>query len=278
MHGAGNDFIIVPDLDDSIDLGEQLTAALCQAHHGLGADGTIRLGAPRVEGADVFMDYRNADGSVAQMCGNGVRCVAKYMIDEGLVEGDTVRVDTRDGIKTVQVTDTDDHGRVRSVRVAMGVPRVGEVDWTLPVNPVGELPADVPSNLRVTTLSMGNPHAVSLTDDVDRWPLAVVGEYLGRHPAFPDGVNAEVISIVSRSHIRGRIFERGVGETQASGTGASAMAVAAIAQDLTDRDVAVELPGGRLRAEWTDDELFITGPAVEVARGTLDPTWVRMHT
>jgi diaminopimelate epimerase len=271
-HGTGNDFVLLPDLHDSFVLTEALVVAICAPHTGLGADGVIRIGAPRAPADDVFMDYRNADGSLSEMCGNGVRCVAKYVVDRGLVAAEQLRVDTRDGTKVVDVLDRDADGRLLVARVDMGVPAPGKVDWEVslpqPVSGVGD-------TVRLTTLSMGNPHAVHVTDDVDGWPLADVGRQLQSHPAFPEGVNLEVVTVVDRHRVRGRIFERGVGETRSSGTGSSAMAVAAVLLGLTEPRVQVAVPGGRLDVDWSGERLLIAGPAVEVAHGTLDGAWLQ---
>ena len=261
-HGAGNDFLLVPDPDGRLQLGEALVRALCRPHLGLGADGVIRVAPPRPHtDADVFMDYRNADGSAVEMCGNGVRCVAKYVADRGLVPGDVVRVDTRGGVKTVEIVGRALDGRVTRVRVDMGAPVPGRVNWAV-------------AGQSVTTLSMGNPHAVIVVDDVEHAPVQTVGPGLERDAAFPSGTNVEFIHVADRNNVRGRIWERGVGETMSSGTGASAMAVAAHLLGLADRRVTVELPGGALEADWTDETLFITGPAVEVCSGEVDDAWL----
>ena len=268
MHGAGNDFVLIPDLDDAVTLDESLTVALCDRHRGIGGDGVIRLGAAR-DGVDaeVFMDYRNADGSLAEMCGNGVRTVAKYAADRrgASFEGDrdVVRVDTRGGVKPVVCTRGPD-GMVVTCRVDMGAPEVQDVELALDI-------AGTP--IVATTLSMGNPHAVIVVDDVAAAPVEGVGTALQNHEAFPDGVNVEFIVGVDDATVHGRIFERGVGETLASGTGASAMGVAAAVRGLTGRSVDVNLPGGVLRVEWMQDSVFVTGPAVEVGGGHLDPRW-----
>jgi diaminopimelate epimerase len=262
-HGAGNDFVLLPDPDDRLSLDAALVRALCDRHRGLGADGVIRLAPARDGDAHVFMDYWNADGSVAEMCGNGVRCVAKYVVDRRLVDAATVLVDTRGGIKAVEVVSRAVDGRVDEVRVDMGAPVPGKVE--LPVDDVG---------VSVTTLSMGNPHAVLVVDDVATAPVVELGPRLATHPLFADGTNVEFIAIAARDRVAGRIWERGVGETQASGTGASAMAVAAHLLGLADRHVRVDLPGGGLVVDWTDETLLVTGPAVEVAAGELDSAWL----
>jgi diaminopimelate epimerase len=263
-HGAGNDFVLLPDLDDELAVGEAFVRALCDRNLGVGGDGVIRLGAGG-DDADVFMDYRNADGSIAEMCGNGVRCVAKYVADRGIVTGDVVRVGTRGGVKPVEVVARHADGTVAQVRVDMGAP----VE-------TGPVAVEVPGRGRTTftTVSMGNPHAVVVVDDVPTAPLAEWGPHVAVHDAFPNGTNVEVIAVPERTRVIGRIFERGVGETMASGTGASAMAAAAHLLGLADRAVAVELPGGTLAVDWREDTLTVTGPAVEVASGTLDDAWL----
>jgi diaminopimelate epimerase len=272
--------VLIPDLEDAVELDDVLVRALCTPHHGLGADGVIRI-APGSGDADVFMDYRNADGSVAEMCGNGVRCVAKYVADRGLVAGDTIRVGSRGGLKPVDVVQRHRDGSVAQVRVDMGPPE-----------PTGIVTVDVSServarrtrgpvavtlehrSVELTTLSMGNPHAVLVVPDVGTAPVAQWGPVIECDEAFPQGVNVEFISVPEPTRVVGRIWERGVGETQASGTGASAMAAGAHLLGLAGREVRVELPGGTLGVEWTSDTLYVTGPAVEVASGQLDPAWV----
>lgn len=273
-HGTGNDFVLLPDLEDRLDLTPQLVQALCAPHLGLGGDGVIRLGGGHKHGGDnatefdVFMDYRNADGSVVEMCGNGVRCVAKYVVDRGIVTGDICRVGTRAGVKVVQATRGAD-GRVSVMRVDMGAPVPGNV-----AQPLEFVVGDQTITASVTTLSMGNPHAVLIVDDVAAAPVTTWGPVIEQHAAFPQGTNVEFIAVDQSDRLVGRIWERGVGETMASGTGASAMAVAAHLLGLAGRDVVVSLPGGELAVEWADQTLFVSGPAVEVAEGELSPAWL----
>lgn len=290
-HGTGNHFVLLPDRGDALVLDAALAAALCDERTGLGGDGVIRLGAPR-EGqqADVFMDYRNHDGSLPEMCGNGVRCVAKYVLDAGWLTGDTVRVDTRAGIKHVSVVARDAEGRVTQVRVAMGRPVVGDpVD--LDVSPLAEPaeagqmldgPAAVTAEhrlLRLTTVALGNPHAVAVVDDVEAVPLARWARLARDHHAFmSSGVNVEVLAVAGEDVVDGRIYERGVGETAASGTGASAIAVTACQLGLTGPNVTVRLPGGDLGCDWRDDGVHLTGPAEIVATGELDAAWLEART
>lgn len=265
-HGAGNDFVLVPDPDDVLELDPVLVQALCDRHRGLGADGVIRV-APgrRGTGADVFMDYRNADGSVSEMCGNGIRCVAKYVVDRGLVAGPEVAVDTRSGVKPVTCTPGPD-GLVARVRVLMGAPRADGIDVGLEVPGAGIV--------RVTTVSMGNPHAVLVVEDVATAPVDALGPLVGTHPAFPAGTNVEFITVERPDRVRGRIWERGVGETLASGSGASAMLAAAHLLGLAGRRATVALPGGDLDVEWAEEGMVVEGPAVEVASGRVDGAWL----
>ncbi|HUH06411.1 MAG TPA: diaminopimelate epimerase [Egibacteraceae bacterium] len=262
-HGAGNDFILLPDLDDRLVLTPAIVQALCDRHRGLGADGVIRIAPASSPDADVFMDYRNADGSLAEMCGNGVRCVAKYLVDRQLAQLE-IRIDSRDGVKAVVCTRGED-GLVDRVRVDMGAPVPGKVDMLLNV---GE------QAVSVTTVSMGNPHAVIVVDDVAAAPVNTLGPLIAGHAMFPEGTNVEFISVPSRDRVVGRIWERGVGETLASGTGGSAMAVAANLLDLADRQVTVQLPGGALGIDWGSDTLHVSGPAEEVAEGAVVPAWL----
>jgi len=265
-HGAGNDFVLLPDPHDNLELTRDLVRALCRPHVGLGADGVIRIAPGREgSGADAFMDYRNGDGSVAEMCGNGVRCVAKYLVDRGLVDGTDVLVDTRGGVKSVRCI-LGDTGRVELATVGMGEPVPLKVDLALDVEGYGPV--------HVTTVSMGNPHAVVVVDDIDDAPVATLGPLLQRDPEFPEGTNVEFLAVLGRDLVRGRIWERGVGETMASGTGVSALAAAAHLLGLTDRTVTVAMPGGDLLVEWGEDDLRVTGPAVEVATGDIDGAWL----
>ncbi len=269
-HGCGNDFILIADLGDVLDVDAEMVRALCDRHRGLGGDGVIRIAPPRDATSDVFMDYRNADGGVVEMCGNGVRCVATYLLNRFLLRGDEVRVGSRAGLKTVGVTARDGRGRVIETEVDMGAP-----------HPTGTITLHVPTAdghdvrvLEATTVSMGNPHAVIDVEDVAKAPVTEWGPRIERDPAFPDGTNVEFITVPDEDTVRGRIWERGVGETLASGTGASAMAVAAHLAGRAGRDVRVEVPGGVLHVRWLPDTLVIRGPAVEVFDADVDDVWL----
>lgn len=290
-HGTANDFVVLADLDDRIELSAVLARALTDRRRGLGADGVLRLGAPRTADAEVFMDHRNADGTTAQMCGNGVRVVAKHLLDHGLLDAtgadrQAVRVGTRSGVKTVRVVERHADGTVAEVAVDMGVPvlaparvpfradddaaalhRVGLDDAAL-VTALGK------DSVEFAVVSMGNPHAVLIVDDVAAAPVAGLGVWLGAHDRFPEGVNVGFAQILARDAIRLRVNERGVGETAACGTGACAAVVALQGQGLVDAEVAVHLPGGTLTVRHTaGGSVTMTGPAVEVAHGVLDASW-----
>ena len=256
-HGTGNDFVVVEDLTDRYRITPELVRAVCDRHFGVGADGLIRI-APGTD-APFFMDYRNADGSLAEMCGNGVRVVDKYLGDRGHVGG-AFDLETRAGVKHLELH-ADDRGDIDRVTVDMGPPALDE-ERTLEVD--GE-------RVTATCLSMGNPHAVVFVDDVDKAPVTTLGPALETHPAFaPDKTNVEFAQVVDRATVRQRTWERGVGETLACGTGACAVAVAAQVKDLAGRPLVIEVRGGRLELDWTPGgTVRMTGPAREVAHGAL---------
>jgi diaminopimelate epimerase len=281
-HGTANDFVVLADLEDRLELSAELVRALCDRRRGIGADGVLRLGRP--SDGDVFMDYRNADGSIVEMCGNGVRVVAKHVVDHGLVtptEDGTVVVDTRSGPKPVRIVARHDDGTVAEVEVDMGPP----------ILQAGQVPFDAPFGvdddalsyalvvdgqvLDLAVVSMGNPHAILEVDDVASAPVTTLGPRVETHGAFPAKTNVEFVELVSDREVRLRVWERGVGETAACGTGACATVVALQRLGHVREHVAVRLPGGTLDVRWQPGgSVFMTGPAVEVARGTLDDAWL----
>jgi diaminopimelate epimerase len=265
-HGAGNDFVLLPDPAGRLALTPSLARALAAPHLGLGADGVIRIApAGDASSAHAFMDYRNADGSVSDMCGNGIRCIAKYLVDRGLVEGTEVLIDTRCGVKRVSC-ERGAGGRVDRASLAIGEPVPLKVDLALEVEGWGTVHA--------TTLSLGNPHAVIVVDDLAAAPVRTLGPLLEHHEEFPEGTNVEFLRARSRSAIEGRIWERGVGETLSSSSGASALAAAASLLDLADRHLTLAMPGGTFQTDWDDDGIRIAGPVVEVAEGEVDDAWL----
>jgi diaminopimelate epimerase len=270
MHGTGNDFVVL-----QVDDGEQdwmsLAIAICDRHFGIGSDGLILARPSRV--ADLRMQMFNPDGSEAEMCGNGIRCLAKYAVESRLVEphGGSLDVETLAG--TMRCELTGNGGAVDRVRVAMGAPRFRPVD--IPVRASGEGPVrdfrvDLGSQtVPVTCVSMGNPHAVHFSNaPVADFALRTLGPLVEHHEAFPKRVNFEVVNCLERGHVRARVWERGAGETLACGTGACAIGVASVLADLSDGRTTVSLPGGDLEIEWDGrGDVFLSGPATEVYRG-----------
>ena len=255
-HGTENDFVLLPDLDGRLDLTPLQVAAICDRRAGLGADGVLRIVRDTTGAAPWFMDYRNADGSVVEMCGNGIRVFARYLVDAGLAAAGEMSISTRDGVKQVRLGDSGD------VTVDMGVARFPGPD-SIAVAVDGRVwPA--------TAVDMGNPHAVafleSLADAGDlRLPPVV-------DPAFPDGVNVEFVVRQGARHLAMRVHERGVGETRSCGTGACAAMTAAARADGAPHasSYVVDVPGGRLTvATRPDGHVELTGPAVIVACGEL---------
>ncbi len=259
-HGTENDFVLLPDLDGSVhgDLSPERVRALCDRRAGIGGDGVLRVLRSSTPEAEWFMDYRNSDGSVAEMCGNGIRLFVRYLVDAGLAEATgPIRVDTRDGVKVLTVD-----GEL--ITVDMGSPKV-----------LGETVVSVDHlQLGATHVDMGNPHAVAFVSSLDD-----AGRLLdppGHDPdVYPDGVNVEFVVRVGERHVAMRVHERGSGETRSCGTGAGAVMVAAAVADgaSRDEDVAyrVDVPGGTLTVTWTvDDRVLLTGPAVVVASGETD--------
>jgi diaminopimelate epimerase len=272
-HGTGNDFVLILDREGMLDISPADVAFLCDRHLGLGADGLIRIVLAKHidswdgDGSLWFMDYRNADGSLAEMCGNGARVLVRFLLDEGLASGPDVPIATRAGLKQATVQPD---GRVR---VSMGPVTVTEA-------PVTVTTADGVT-YKALTADVGNPHAVSFTDDLTRLPLHAAPRW---HPVedFPDGVNLEFVRRLGDRHVAMRVFERGVGETRSCGTGTVAAAAAARRHDADETPLPVtyrvDVPGGSVDVELTDDDSYLTGPAVLVAHGevavpTLDPTF-----
>jgi diaminopimelate epimerase len=269
LHGTANDFIYVDARNGMPADPTTLAARLCDRHRGIGADGLILL-LPS-ERADCRMQIVNSDGSVAEMCGNGIRGFAKFVLDRGLVRANPLRVETDAGVKLV--TAELDGGRVRRVAVDMGTP-----EWSgrrIPVDADGEV---IEHGLEVagrrwaiTCVSMGNPHCVVFVDDVATLALADIGPRFERHPFFPKRVNTEFIRVVSPTRLEMRGWERGAAETLACGTGACAAAVAAARTGRAERRCTVGLAGGDLEIEWrADDHVVMTGDAVEVFQGRIE--------
>jgi diaminopimelate epimerase len=270
LHGTGNDFIVIDARDLERDW-PRVAEAICERHTGAGADGLLLVKPSKV--AVLRMVLYNADGSEAEMSGNGMRCFVKYAVERGLAQlrDGAVKIETLAGALTAEATLA--AGRVESVRVGMGRPRFAAQEIPVAVEaepPILKLPLDVDgTTIAVACVSMGNPHAVLFIDTpIVSYPLSAIGPKVERHPLFPARVNFSVARVLSRTEIEASTWERGAGETLACGTGASAVLVAARLQGLVDDRVSIRQPGGLLTLEWDGKgEVFLTGPAVEVYEG-----------
>ncbi|SHE35373.1 diaminopimelate epimerase [Desulforamulus putei] len=269
VHGLGNDFILVnagtgQGLPDDC---STLAKEMCDRRFGIGADGLVLLLDSGV--ADVRMKIINSDGSEAEMCGNAIRCVAKYLYEHDIVRKDEIKVETLAGIIVPQIIQN--NGVVEAVRVDMGAPRLERAQIPM-VGPAGQVihePLEVDGQtFYITAVSMGNPHCVIFVPDVSAIPLADIGPRIETHPAFPRKTNVEFVQVISPREVRMLVWERGAGPTMACGTGACAVAVAGVLNNLTERNVTVHLPGGPLAIEWSDNgSVYMTGPAKEVFTG-----------
>lgn len=272
-HGTENDFVLLPDPDGTLELTGPLVRAICDRRSGIGADGVLRVvrtaRVPEAVGpvgeAEWFMDYRNADGSLAEMCGNGIRVYARYLVDAGLARSGQFALATRGGLRTVELADTGE------VTVDMGPASVAEAPVTITY---------AGRQWAARQVDLGNPHAVVFPDEpVDRIDLSEPPE-LPPGP-FPQGANLEFATVTGPRRVRMRVHERGVGETRSCGTGACAVAAAAAARTAVDPsggpadgEWTVDLPGGRLRVGRIGERLLLRGPAVLVARGELAADWI----
>ncbi len=271
MHGAGNDYIYIDCFANTVSDPASLAVRVSDRHFGIGGDGIILI--EPADKADARMRMFNADGSESEMCGNGVRCVAKYVHDHGIAKKDTLRIETGRGVLTLQLTV--DNGKVSQVTVDMGTPCLNglAVPTTIDAPRVIDRPLTVNGkDYRFTAVSMGNPHAVIYVENVAAFPVTTIGPLIENHPTFPKRVNVEFVEILSRKEVRQRTWERGSGETLACGTGASAVCVAGVLTGKTDRTLVVHLTGGDLSITWPSDDAGVrmTGNAVEVFSGTIE--------
>lgn len=273
MHGISNDYVYISTFDQELDNLEELAIRLSDRRTGIGGDGIILVCPSDV--ADAKMRIFNADGSEGMMCGNGIRCVGKFVYDKGIVPADktTVTIDTLSGIKTLDLTVKD--GKVQSARVDMGAAILTPAD--IPVVFDKERMIDEPLTVdgkewRVTAVSMGNPHCVTFVDDVDSLALEKIGPHFEHHPAFPERVNTEFVKVIDDHTLHMRVWERGSGETWACGTGACATAVAACLNGFCKKgeDITVHLRGGDLVINYTDETVIMTGPASTVFEGEVE--------
>jgi diaminopimelate epimerase len=269
MHGCGNDYVYIDCFKQPIPADPPaLSRTMSDRHFGIGSDGLILI-CPS-DKADARMKMYNADGSEGEMCGNGVRCIAKYLYDHGVVRKEKITLETGRGILVLEPEVK--NGKVSRVRVDMGEPILAadRIPTTLPGNPPIDVPLQVGEcSLPVTCVSMGNPHCVHFADSLTDALVLVIGPKIEKHPAFPRRVNVEFVHINRRDDIALRVWERGSGETQACGTGACAAVVAGVVSKRLDRRVTAHLLGGDLELHWSesDNHVYMTGPAVEVFQG-----------
>lgn len=269
MQGCGNDYVYVDLFKEKIENPAKISIAVSDRHFGIGSDGLITIGPS--ETADFQMHIYNADGSEAEMCGNGVRCVAKYVYDHGLTDQTEITVETGAGIKTLLLTV--ENKKVSQVRVDMGEPILNPE--LIPVEADGDTVIDEKiyvdgKEWHMTCVSMGNPHAVVFVEDTDAFELEKYGPQFENHPRFPKRTNVEFVHVISRTEASMRVWERGSAETLACGTGTCASVMACILNHKTENKVLVHLRGGDLTIEYDpkSNHIFMTGPAVEVFHGT----------
>jgi len=273
MHGIGNDYIYFSAFDQTINDPNALSVKLSDRRFGIGGDGIILVCPSDI--ADAKMRIFNEDGSEAKMCGNGIRCVAKFVYDHGIVppEKTTVAIDTLSGVKTIDLTV--ENGKAVSAKVDMGAAILKPAD--IPMNHPGDTVINQPLLVdgelyMVTAVSMGNPHCVTFVDEVDSLALEKIGPRFENHPAFPDRVNTEYVKVIDDRTLQMRVWERGSGETWACGTGACATVVAACLNGFCKKgeDITVHLRGGDLIIRYTDETIMMTGPATTVFEGEVE--------
>ena len=271
MHGIGNDYVYVNCFKETVEHPSEAAIKVSDRHFGIGSDGLILIKPSEV--ADGKMEMYNADGSQGAMCGNGIRCVAKYMYDYGITDKTSISVETKSGIKYLDLTIKD--GKVDTVKVNMGTPILKAAD--IPVRSEKEQVINEPvmvdgKEWKITCVSMGNPHAITYIDDMKNLEIEKIGPKFENHEIFPDRVNTEFVHVIDRNTVEMRVWERGSGETLACGTGACAVAVSSILNGLTEEEVTVKLLGGDLKIFWdrTENKVYMTGSATTVFDGEID--------
>ena len=270
MHGAGNDYIYIDCLAQRIENPKDLSKKLSDRHFGIGADGIVLI-KPSVI-ADCFMDIYNADGSRAQMCGNAVRCTAKYIFDNK-IQNSTILVETLSGIKTVEIIKED--GLAVGGRVNMGKPILNgrQIPTRYGTSIVKQEKLNINNkDYEITCVSMGNPHCVVFCNDLEKLDLKTIGPLFERHEVFPERINTEFVEILDKNHLKMRVWERGSGETLACGTGACAVAVASVMNGICSKnsEIIIRARGGVLKAQWNEnDNVYLSGNAIKVFDGEI---------
>lgn len=270
MHGLGNDYVYIDAINQKIENESSLAKFVSNRHFGIGSDGLILICKSDI--ADFKMRMFNSDGSEAEMCGNGIRCVGKFVYDKGLTDKTIVKIETLAGIKTLVLNTKD--GKVETARVDMGEPilEAEKIPVISKEQPVKNLELEAENKkFKFTCVSMGNPHAITIVENTKEFDIEKYGKILEVDKAFPKKANIEFAQIIDKENIKMRVWERGAGETLACGTGACATAVACNLNGLTGRKVNIELLGGTLNIEWNekDNHVYMTGPAVTVFDGEL---------
>lgn len=270
MHGIGNDYVYVNCFEESVKNPEEVSKFVSDRHFGIGSDGLILISPSAI--ADFRMNIYNADGSQAEMCGNGIRCVAKYVYDYGLTDKTEISVETLAGIKYLRLQV--ENGKVANVEVNMGAPILEpkEIPVAVEESPVVNVPVEVKGKIyHMTCVSMGNPHAIIFMNNVKDLDIAAIGPYFENHTVFPKRTNTEFVEVLDRNTVNMRVWERGSDETLACGTGACATTVACILNDKTENEVTVHLLGGDLKIRWDREanQVYMTGPATVVFDGEI---------
>lgn len=275
MHGCGNDYVYVNGFTEKVADKPKAVVALSDRHFGIGSDGVIFINPSQQ--ADFEMEMYNADGTRAEMCGNGIRCVGKYVYDHGMTDKTSITVESFGKVKYLDLTV--ENGKVVKVIVNMGKPELTAKD--VPVVSVHEQVIDEEiivkgKSYRMTCVSMGNPHAVVFMDDVEHLAIEEIGPYFENHERFPNRTNTEFVQVIDDSHVKMRVWERGTGETLACGTGCCATAVACVLNHLTGAHVTVQVLGGEIEIYWDQKEnlVYMTGPAVTVFEGETEEAYV----
>ncbi|HDP69508.1 MAG TPA: diaminopimelate epimerase [Actinobacteria bacterium] len=268
--GAGNDFIIIDDLEGALNLTKRQVEHFCDRRFGIGADGLILIRPSKTPGAEFFMHFFNSDGSLAEMCGNGIRCFAKYLFEYCLTNSKEMSIETLAGIKKVQLIF--DGAEVFGAKVDMGKfsLKSKEIPVEIKKDEVINHKVDVEGqSFNITCVSMGNPHCVIFVEDLSKAPVTTMGPRIENLSMFPNKTNVEFVQIINKSEIKLRVWERGAGETLACGTGACAAAVAANKLELIEDEILVHLPGGDLEIKILNGNIFMTGQAEEVFTGKI---------
>ncbi|NQZ54783.1 MAG: diaminopimelate epimerase [Piscirickettsiaceae bacterium] len=276
MHGLGNDFIVIDAIHQQVELTSAQIQFLADRHFGIGCDQLLLVETPSTNKVDFKYRIFNADGSEVEQCGNGVRCFARFVYDRGLTDKDTIAVETASGVIFPSLQINGD------VRVDMGLPQFEPIKIPFHVEQQAKtysLPLLNGQTREIGAVSMGNPHAVIVVDNIKTADVETIGPIIESHDQFPERVNVGFMEVVNPSQIRLRVYERGVGETKACGTGACAAVVSGIQQGLLSREVQVSLPGGKLTISWPDDQssVWMTGPATQVFDGEIAWAMIKNH-